>query len=88
MQWSTPGPGNPWPHDMVITVDDHPLSLNLLPELHPLIPPFWTTEYDRDGLDREAFNSWHRDLSPPIPNDAERKSLSDLILRGRAAWTP
>jgi hypothetical protein len=48
-------------------------------ELHPLIPPLWTTEYDWDGLDREAFNNWHRDLSPTIPNDAERRSLSDLI---------
>ncbi|WP_426978572.1 hypothetical protein ACQCSU_04910 [Pseudarthrobacter sp. O4] len=48
-------------------------------ELHPLIPPFWTTEYDWDGLDRDAFNSWHRDLSPSIPNDAERQSLPDLI---------
>lgn len=47
---------------MVITVDDHQ-------EIPPLIPPFWTTEYDWDGLDREAFTSWHRDLSPPIPHD-------------------
>jgi hypothetical protein len=72
MQWSTPRPGIPWPQDMVITVDDHQ-------EIPPLIPPFWTTEYDWDGLDREAFTSWHRDLSPPIPHDVERKSLSDLI---------
>lgn len=155
MQWSTPRPGNPWPHDMVISVDDHPLSLNLLlfvrhgwsiarevdiPELtptpdpgasqmpasasvaewtdrwrivwdrawdwykiqdpdmqnhptqeimrqvlqpgqklHPLIPPLWTTEYDWDGLDPEAFNNWHGDLIPAVPNDAERKNLSDLI---------
>ena len=61
---------------MVITVDDHPLSLNLLLFVRP---PFWTKEDDWDGLDREAFTSWHRDLSPPIPHDAERKSLSDLI---------
>jgi hypothetical protein len=30
MQWSTPRPENPWPQEMVITVDDHSLSLNLL----------------------------------------------------------
>jgi hypothetical protein len=48
-------------------------------ELHPLIPPLWTTEYDWDGLDREAFNTWDRSLSPLIPTDEERRNLSDLI---------
>ena len=155
MQFNTPTPGNPWPHDMVISVDDHPLSLNLLlfvrhawsikpdvdipalipapnpgasempvsassqewadrwhiawdrawdwyniqepdrmkhptqelmrqvlrpgQELHPLIPPLWTTEYDWDGLDSAAFNNWHNDLSPIPPSDAEPRNLSDLI---------
>ena len=155
MQWNTPRPGNPWPHDMVIAVDDHPLSLNLLlfvrhawsiapdvgipaltpapnpgaselpvsgsseewadrwriawdrawdwykiqepdrmkhptpelmrqvlrpgQELHPLIPPLWTTEYDWDGLDSDAFNNWRNDLSPIPPSDAEPRNLSDLI---------
>jgi hypothetical protein len=155
MQWSTPRPGNPWPQEMVITVDDHPLSLNLLlfvrhawslvsdadiprltpapdpgasqapdtaslsewnerwriawnrawawytiqdedrtkhptqeilrevfqpgQELHPLVPPLWTVEYDWDGLDQAAFNSWDRSLSPLTPTDEERKNLQDLI---------
>lgn len=48
-------------------------------ELHPLIPPLWTTEYDRDGLDSDAFNYWHNVLSPIPPSDAERRNLSDLI---------
>lgn len=48
-------------------------------DLHPLIPPFWTTEYDWAGLDRDAFNSWDRDLSPGIPTAAERQSLADLV---------
>ncbi|WP_354246251.1 hypothetical protein [Arthrobacter sp. UYEF20] len=48
-------------------------------DLHPLIPPIWTTEYGWNGLDRDAFNAWDRDLSPGIPTDAERQSLPDLI---------
>jgi hypothetical protein len=48
-------------------------------ELHPLIPPLWTTEYDWDGLDNDAFNNWHIVLSPIPPSDAERRNLSDLI---------
>jgi hypothetical protein len=59
---------------MVITVDDHPLSLNLLLLVRP---PFWTAECDWNGQVREAFNNWHRDLSPPTLHDAERKSLSE-----------
>ncbi len=39
----------------------------------------WTTEYDWDGLDRAAFNNSHGDLIPAVPNDAERKNLSDLM---------
>ena len=48
-------------------------------ELHPLIPPLWTTEYDWDGLDSAAFNNWHNDLSPIPPSDAERRNLLELI---------
>jgi hypothetical protein len=74
MQWSTPRPRNFWPHDMVITGEDHLLSLNLLLLVRA---QFWTTEYDWDGGVREAFTNWHRDLSPPTPHDAGRKSLSE-----------
>ena len=155
MQWNTPRSDNRWPHDMVISVDDHPLSLNLLlfvrhawsiarnfdvpslsptpnpgaskapptasidewsdrwriawdrawdwyriqdpdrskhptqelmrkvlrpgQDLHPLIPPLWTTEYDWDGLDTEAFSNWQKVLSRIPPSDVERKVLPDLI---------
>ncbi|MCP1415696.1 hypothetical protein J3D46_005038 [Paenarthrobacter sp. A20] len=48
-------------------------------ELHPLIPPLWTTEYGWDGLDGDAFNNWHASLSEIPPSGAERGSLSDLI---------
>jgi len=59
---------------MVITGEDHLLSLNLLLLVRA---QFWTTEYDWDGGVREAFTNWHRDLSPPTPHDAGRKSLSE-----------
>lgn len=48
-------------------------------ELHPLIPPLWTTEYDWEGLDGDAFSSWQKDLSQIPPSDVERRTLSDLI---------
>jgi hypothetical protein len=48
-------------------------------ELHPLVPPLWTVEYDWDGLDQAAFNRWDRSLSPLTPKDEERKNLPDLI---------
>lgn len=38
-----------------------------------------TVEYDWDGLDQAAFNSWDRSLSPLTPTDEERKNLQDLI---------
>lgn len=155
MRSSNPIGRNLWPNNMVIAVDEHPLSLNLLlfirnawsiatdvemPELspspkagassvpnsvsipewedrwrtawsrawawykvsdpdwmkhptqeiarqvfrpgqdlHPLIPPLWTAEYGWEGLDLEAFNDWDRNLSPRIPTDVERQSLTDLI---------
>ena len=76
MQWSMPRPRDPWPHDMVITVDDHPLCLNLLLLVRA---PFWTRDYDGDGLDRDAFIDWRRDLSPPAPHDAARKSAVSAV---------
>jgi hypothetical protein len=155
MQWNTPMPENPWPQDMLISVDDHPLAINQLlfvrhawsiaenielpplspapgrgiskvppsasidewsdrwriawdrawdwykiqdpdrtkhptPELmrevlrpgqdlDPLIPPLWTTEYDWEGLDGDAFSNWQRDLSQIPPSDVERRVLPDLI---------
>ncbi|MFI2566695.1 hypothetical protein [Paenarthrobacter sp. NPDC018779] len=48
-------------------------------ELHPLVPPLWTTEYDRDGLDFDAFNYWQNSLIQIPPSEAERRNLADLI---------
>lgn len=48
-------------------------------ELHPLFPPLWTSEYDWDGLDIEAFNNWHNSLVQIPPSGAERRNLADLI---------
>jgi hypothetical protein len=48
-------------------------------ELHPLVPPLWTVEYDWDGLDQAAFNRWDRGLSPLTRTDEERTNLPDLI---------
>lgn len=161
MRFKNPLARNPWPHNMVIRVEDHPLALNLLlfirrtwsiaadadipdlspapapgtsnapdsvsltewetcwrtawdrawnwykiadphresptPEnmrrmqatmrqvlqpgqpLHPLIPPLWTSEYDWEGIDQEAFNTWDGSLTPKIPTDAERQNLLSLI---------
>lgn len=48
-------------------------------ELHPLMPPLWTSEYEWEGLDREAFNQWQATLSPFPPRGSERKNVADLI---------
>lgn len=153
MQWSKLVPGNPWPHDMVIRVNDLPHHLTLLlfvreawslagdmdipplqpaPDcgrsqmphsadtstwdkrwkttwnqalswyeieerehhptpaemrdsqdpsqgLNPFIPPFWTQQYEWEGLDRDAYQAWEQRLMPNFPQDAERRSLQALI---------
>jgi hypothetical protein len=153
MQWCKLIPGNSWPHDMVIRVNDDPHHLTLLlfvreawtiardadippldlapdcgnsrmplsadaatwgsrwkaawehawswyeiedpthhptsaemreaedapGQLHPFIPPFWTQQYEWEGLDRGAFQVWDQDLVPKFPNDAERQSLGELV---------
>lgn len=48
-------------------------------DLDPLIPPLWTTEYDWEALDDDAFSNWQRDLSQIPPSDVERRVLPDLI---------
>lgn len=47
--------------------------------LNPLIPPFWTQQYEWEGLDREAYQAWDQSLIPKFPYDAERRSLQELI---------
>ncbi|MBB6406054.1 hypothetical protein [Arthrobacter sp. AZCC_0090] len=47
--------------------------------LHPFIPPLWSSEYGRDGVDQAAFHAWHNSLVPAVPPTAERDSLQALI---------
>lgn len=47
--------------------------------LNPFIPPFWTQQYEWDGLDRDAYQTWEQRLLPKFPHDAERRSLQELI---------
>ena len=47
--------------------------------LNQFIPPFWTQQYEWDGLDRDAYQAWEQRLMPRFPHDAERRSLQDLI---------
>lgn len=162
MHFSNPWAKSSWPHDMTLTVEDHPLALNLLlfirhswviaadadiPELlpapapgtskapasasisewenrwrtawerawawyqiadpswpqyptqasmrqmqetlrqimrpgqplHPRVPPLWTSEYEWDGIDQDAFNAWDQSLATKVPTDAERRNLPSLI---------
>lgn len=155
MRFSNPWGKTPWPHDMAITVEDHPFTLNLLlfirqawqlevdaaiPELlpspsrgnsttpdstslsewgtrwqtawdrawtwyqvadssrpeyptqesmrqviqpgqplHPSVPPLWTADYDWEGIDQDALNTWDQSLALKIPTDAERQNLPNLI---------
>ncbi len=153
MQWSTPRPEIPWPHDMMIRVNDGPKHLTLLlfvrqawslandmgiPQLEPapdfgdsqmpasadaatwdkrwqkawhqawswyeieepthhptpaelresedpsqglnqFVPPFWTKQYEWEGLDRDAYHAWEQSLTPKFPQDAEPRSLQALI---------
>lgn len=66
-----PEPGNPWPHDMVLTVQDHPqqvLEMLWLREAYGLqpggddLPPLLveTPEPVTEGLDGETLAAWER----------------------------
>jgi hypothetical protein len=46
---------------------------------NPFIPPFWTEQYEWEGLDREAYQAWDQSLIPRFPHNAERRSLHELI---------
>ncbi|MCU1584243.1 MAG: hypothetical protein JWM49_799 [Microbacteriaceae bacterium] len=54
--------------------------------LHPAIPPFWSAEYGRDGVDDAALAAWQRQLEPshhlPFEEEPERRCLPALI----SAW--
>jgi hypothetical protein len=47
--------------------------------LNPFIPPFWTQQYEWEGLDHEAYQAWEERLIPRFPQDAEPGSLQELI---------
>lgn len=48
-------------------------------ELNPFIPPFWTQQYGSEGLDQGAYQAWEQRLMPKFPQDAEPRSLQELI---------
>ncbi|MGZ3386697.1 MAG: hypothetical protein ACXVB5_17500 [Isosphaeraceae bacterium] len=48
-------------------------------ELNPFIPPFWTQQYGSEGLDQAAYQAWEQRLMPKFPQDAEPRSLQELI---------
>jgi hypothetical protein len=45
----------------------------------PFVPPFWTQQYEWEGLDRDAYQVWDHGLIPKFPNGAERQSLHELV---------
>lgn len=47
--------------------------------LNPFIPPFWTRQYEWDGLDHDAYQAWDQSLAPKFPHHFERRSLHELI---------
>jgi len=58
---SVPIPGNPWPHDMVITVDDDPVSL---------VELLWV----RDAWGLQPL---HDDVPPPLVDSPEPQITAD-----------
>jgi hypothetical protein len=51
--------------------------------LHPAFPPFWSTEFGSDGIDRDAFWAWQTESQPrmdvPLEEEPERVCLPSLI---------
>ncbi|MET4159784.1 hypothetical protein ABIC29_003387 [Agromyces sp. PvR057] len=73
MRSSVPIPGNPWPHDMVITVDDDPVSL---------VELLWI----RDAWDLRPD---HDDVPPPLadPPDPGVNGEDEVDIQAwQAAW--
>ena len=73
MRSSVPIPGNPWPHDMVITVDDDPVSL---------VELLWV----RDAWGLQPL---HDDVPPPLVDSPEPQITADNeveIGAWQAAW--
>jgi hypothetical protein len=50
--------------------------------LHPVVPPFWMTEYGPVGFDREAFMNWDRLTMALKPNPYPKLPLLDAWQSG------
>jgi hypothetical protein len=50
--------------------------------LHPVVPPFWMTEYGTAGIDRDAFTNWDRLTTLVTPNPYPKLPLLDAWQRG------
>ena len=50
--------------------------------LHPIVPPFWMTEYGTVGIDRAAFFEWDRLTTALKPNPYPKLPLVDAWQRG------
>src|SRR4051812_29976992 len=74
MQSTDPIPGNPWPHDMVIRVDDSP---------HPLIELLWIRE--AHGLEPTGEDLPPRLLDDPDAEDV-RTGRAGVDADVRSSW--
>jgi hypothetical protein len=50
--------------------------------LHPVVPPFWMTEYGPAGIDRDAFMDWDHLTTALEPNPYPKLPLLDAWQRG------
>jgi len=66
--------------------DVYGLNFSLRDRLRTRRPPFWSSEYGRDGIDEAAFTAWQRQLEPEmdaaLEMQPERLSLTALV----GAW--
>ncbi|WP_454700069.1 hypothetical protein [Arthrobacter humicola] len=53
--------------------------------LNPFIPPFWTQQYEWEGLDREAYQAWEQRLNH-IP--AWKSGIDTIIVLPAAGISP
>lgn len=50
--------------------------------LHPVVPPFWITEYGTAGIDQDAFMRWDRLTTVMAPNPYPKLALADAWKSG------
>ncbi|MFW0774513.1 hypothetical protein ACLRGI_15235 [Paenarthrobacter nitroguajacolicus] len=56
-------------------------------QLHPVIPPFWVTEYGWAGIDKDAFMKWDRLTTAVAPTHYPKLPLVDAWKAGINAIT-